>query len=106
MSKFVSVHAFAVGGIGVVTLAMMVRVSLGHTGRKIDNPPAHLSWILLLIISAGLVRVVFPIFAVQYYSVWIGISQLLWVGAFGWFVVSYLPILTTPRISSADTGGE
>jgi len=106
VSKFVSVHAFAVGGIGVVTLAMMVRVSLGHTGRKIGNPPAHLSWILLLIISAGLVRVVFPIFAVQYYSVWIGISQLLWVGAFGWFVVSYLPILTTPRISSADTGGE
>ncbi|MFB3100245.1 MAG: NnrS family protein, partial [Gammaproteobacteria bacterium] len=33
-------HAFSYGGIGIVTLAMMSRVSLGHTGRNIQSPPA------------------------------------------------------------------
>ena len=106
LSKFVSVHAFAVGGIGVVTLAMMARVSLGHTGRQIGNPPAQIYWIFLLIISAGLIRIVLPIFAVHYYSTWIMISQLLWIGAFGWFVVAYFLILTTPRVSSSDISKE
>jgi uncharacterized protein involved in response to NO len=28
-----ALHAFTMGGIGVITLGMMARVSLGHTGR-------------------------------------------------------------------------
>jgi uncharacterized protein involved in response to NO len=39
LSKLLAIHAFSFGGIGVATLSMMARVSLGHTGRNVKNPP-------------------------------------------------------------------
>jgi len=38
-----AVHAFTVGGIRSITLAMMSRVGLGHTGRSVFEPPKALS---------------------------------------------------------------
>ena len=35
-NKSLSVHAITVGGIGLMSLSMMTRVSLGHTGRPIQ----------------------------------------------------------------------
>lgn len=42
ISPFLAVHAFAFGGISVLTLGMMSRVSLGHTGRNVLEPLAAL----------------------------------------------------------------
>ncbi|MDP6189602.1 MAG: NnrS family protein, partial [Gammaproteobacteria bacterium] len=33
--RFVAVHSWTMGGFGLVTLGMMLRVSLGHTGRNV-----------------------------------------------------------------------
>ncbi|NJM11881.1 MAG: NnrS family protein [Synechococcaceae cyanobacterium SM1_2_3] len=35
VSKLLAIHAFSFGGIGIATLSMMARVSLGHTGRDV-----------------------------------------------------------------------
>lgn len=94
ISAFLSLHAFALGGIGIMTTGMMARVSLGHTGRLVDKPPSALVWVFILLVSAALFRVIIPIIASRHYSLWIILSQLLWLAAFSGFVAVYLPVLT------------
>lgn len=98
ISRYLVLHAFAIGGIGFVTLSMMSRVSLGHTGRDVHNPPQIVSTSLVLIILAAFARVVLPIFWPETYAVWIVLSQLLWITAFVLFLIQYLPILIAPRV--------
>lgn len=91
--KFPALHAFAVGGIGLITLSMMTRVSLGHTGRNINEPPRGMPFFLLVLLVAAVIRVGLPPFLPQLSGLWILISQLLWMTAFAGFLVLYLPIL-------------
>ena len=98
----ISVHAFAYGGIGVMTIGMMSRVILGHTGRNVFEPPAILFWCFTLLICGALVRIVFPLFSMDLYLYWIGISQLLWIAAFMIFLVIYAPMLWSTRVDGRD----
>ena len=91
-------HAFGVGGVGLMTLGMMARVALGHTGRNVFDPPPVLRWIFLLAILGLLVRVGLPLLAPASYSLWISASQVLWVLAFGLFSWVYAPMLVKPRV--------
>lgn len=97
---FISLHAFAFGGIGIMTIGMMARVSLGHTGRDISNPPKGLSLVFLLITAGAIVRVFFPmITATQYYMTWIVLAQFLWIASFSIFLYLCLPILVRQEVS-------
>ena len=98
ISKYLAIHAFAYGGIGLMTIGMMSRVALGHTGRKVSEPPAVAAIVFALLIAGALVRVILPIISIVNYDIWIGLSQLLWVIAFAIFVVTYMPILIKPRL--------
>ena len=98
INKFLAIHAFAFGGIGLMTLGMMSRVSLGHSGRSIRSPSGIMAWAFGLLVLGTVVRVVFPIFAVEHYLLWVGLSQLTWIIAFCLFSILYLPVLTRPRI--------
>jgi uncharacterized protein involved in response to NO len=92
-----SLHAFTVGGIGVLTLGMMARVSLGHTGRalRVSNAMA-IAFILLNI--AALSRVLLPIALPNWYGTLVYLSMLFWLAAFALFIYVYSPMLTTARI--------
>lgn len=96
--RLLAVHAFAVGGIGLVTLAMMSRVSLGHTGRDIGNPPVIVGFAFAALILAAAFRVLVPLFAMEQYQLWIFISQLFWILGFALFVLRYLPFFIRPRV--------
>ncbi len=98
ISKFIAIHAMTVGAIGLVTLAMMCRVSLGHTGRQLAKPPVSVDFALGLLLASAIARVIFPLIDVSHFSVWIGIAQILWILAFLAFSLSYFPILARPRI--------
>ena len=102
LSPFLALHAFAVGGIGLMTLGMMTRVALGHTGRDVFDPPPVLKLVFALLLAAALVRVVLPLLAEAHYVVWVGLSQWLWIGAFLVYFLVYFPILTRPRIDGQD----
>jgi uncharacterized protein involved in response to NO len=91
-------HAFAYGTVGLVTLGMMARVSLGHTGRNVFEPPAALGVLFAMAVVGALVRVVLPLAWPVHYAVWIGLSQALWLLAFAGFVWVFAPILWRPRI--------
>jgi len=92
-----SLHAFTVGGIGILTLGMMARVSLGHTGRalRVSNSMA-LAFVLINL--ATLCRVIIPMALPTWYNVFIALSTVCWLAAFSLFTLVYLPILTSPRI--------
>lgn len=98
ISLIFAIHLWAIGGIGLMTVAMMARVSLGHTGRSIHEPPKVMPYVFGLIILAAFFRAVLPIFASQYYQVWVSLTYLCWVIAFAMFSLKYYPILTKPRI--------
>ncbi len=93
-----AIHCWAIGGIGVITLAMMARVSLGHTGRNIHTPPRSVVWVFGLVIFAALSRVLLPIILPEYYRLSVMLAASGWMVAFGLFCVVYWPILSKPRI--------
>ncbi len=98
VSPFIALHAFAYGGIGMMTLGMMSRVALGHTGRNVFDPPPALGSVFSLLAIGALVRVLMPLLEPDYYTWWIGMSQLAWMGAFGRFAFLYVPMLMQPRV--------
>jgi len=98
ISPFLAIHAFAVGGIGMMTMGMMARVSLGHTGRDVLEPPSALFWIFAILFMGTVIRVIFPLLNPVHYILWIGLSQVLWMISFSVFLMLYLPILVSPRI--------
>lgn len=97
-SPFLALHAFAVGGIGMITLGMMARVTLGHTGRNVFEPPSVISWIFAMFFVGALFRVLAPLLDPAHYVLWVSISQAAWIAAFGLFSVIFLPMLIQPRV--------
>lgn len=92
-----ALHAFTVGGIGVLTLGMMARVALGHTGRAIKASNL-MALAFVLINAAVLFRVLFPALLPGWYGGLLIVSTYSWLTAFAMFAYFYLPILTAPRI--------
>ncbi|CAK0763823.1 conserved membrane hypothetical protein [uncultured Gammaproteobacteria bacterium] len=92
----VALHALTAGAIGTLTLGMMTRVGLGHTGRMLEvSRPIAISY--LLIILAAVLRTAGPLLAPEITDRVMRTSGMLWLVAFGVFFVTYLPILTSPR---------
>ena len=102
ISPTLSLHAYTAGGIGLLTIGMMSRVALGHTGRNVFDPPAILFWSFAALLSGVIVRVIFPLFNMDMYAYWIVASQGLWILAFTIFVVVYAPMLLTARVDGRD----
>ncbi|MBO0611475.1 NnrS family protein [Thiothrix fructosivorans] len=98
VSPWLAVHAFAYGGIAMMTVGMMARVSLGHTGRNVFAPPRSVIPVFLLLFCGAFVRVVAVWLFPPFHAVWILAAQLLWIAAFSLFVWQYLPMLVKPRI--------
>lgn len=92
-----ALHAFTVGGIGILTLGMMARVALGHTGRALKASNV-MALAFVLINLAALFRVLFPALLPAWYSGFVMVSTYSWLAAFSLFALSYASILTQPRI--------
>ncbi len=88
-------HAWMVGVIGVVTMAMMTRVSLGHSGRPLASTKAIVA-IYAAVILAALLRITTEFMPDLTYLLYT--SATLWIAAFAGFAVVYYPILAKPRI--------
>lgn len=97
VSTSLAIHAFTVGALGLFTLGMMARVSLGHTGRAMRTVRATNIAFLLLGIAA-LVRAILPWAFPTGYNLWIHLSAGLWIAGFVLFVIVYAPVLTRGRV--------
>lgn len=98
ISPWIALHAFAIGGIGMMTIGMMARVALGHTGRNVAEPPTSLILVFLVLFSTAFIRVWNVWLVPEFYGEWILTAQLLWITAFTVFMWHYAPILIKPRI--------
>jgi len=96
------IHAWMAGGAGVMTLAVMTRASLGHTGRPLTASPAT-QVIYAAIIVAAVARICAVIHP-AYGEALLLIAALGWVIAFFGFALVYGPLLLgfTPRGKAVD----
>ncbi|MEO8836385.1 MAG: NnrS family protein [Caldimonas sp.] len=90
-------HALTVGAVGGLTLAMMTRTALGHTGRALIAGGIE-RLIYLLAAAAALVRVFVPIAVPQWYLGAVVSSAFLWSAAFALYLVRYGPMLVRARV--------
>lgn len=91
-----ALHALTAGAMGVFTLGMIVRVTLGHTGRPMRAPRALVAAFVVVNVAA-LIRVLFPMLWPGGWALWMGLSGLLWSGAFATFLIVIGPMLLAPR---------
>ena len=86
-------HALTVGAMGGLILAMIARVSLGHTGRPLQPPKAMIAAFAMLQLGT-LARVLL----IEFWPLGsLHLAATLWALAFGLFVLCYAPMLCRTR---------
>jgi uncharacterized protein involved in response to NO len=98
LSPYLAVHAFAVGGIGLMTVGMMGRVILGHTGRDVQQAPRWVSLLFMALFAAFVARVALPLLLPAYTLAWMGLAFAAWLYGFAVFLWVYAPMLVKPRV--------
>ena len=89
------IHALAAGALSSLIVAMMMRSTLGHTGRKLVASHADVAAFLLLQVAA-ILRVIAGVSG-NYRTVILA-SGAFWILAFGVFLLRYAPMLLRPRV--------
>jgi uncharacterized protein involved in response to NO len=97
MPPTTALHALTVGAVGTMTLAVMTRASLGHTGRSLVAGTGTTT-IYVLITLAAILRLLAPLGG-EYYLPVLTAAGAAWSGAFGLFAVLYAPPLLLPRVT-------
>lgn len=96
-----AIHVLTSGAMGAMTLAVMTRASLGHTGR-----PGHADWltvvIYLLVNVAALLRIFAPDsdMPTAMTHMVLGLSAIGWSGAYLLFALHYGPFLVRPSLDA------
>ncbi len=90
-----AMHVLTIGVIGVMTMAVMTRATLGHTGRPLLATRSTSTGYLLLIVAAAIRP--FAEALPEHYSAVLSIAGLGWIAAFGIFVLEYGPVLVAGR---------
>lgn len=88
LTQVAGIHALSVGAIGGMTLSIMVRASLGHTGRKLEA-----SAVVCVLFASVFVAAVLRIAAglnFSSYDVLLHVAAFAWLLAFGGFGIVFL----------------
>ena len=88
-------HAAGTGAIGGLILGVVARVSLGHTGRPLALPRGMVLAFVAVQLAA-VIRVLTGFNLIPWHA-GIGTSALLWVLAYGLYLVRYTGVLASPR---------
>jgi uncharacterized protein involved in response to NO len=92
------IHALTAGAMGTMILAVMTRVSLGHTGRRLQAlRGAVIAYVLVSIGAIGRVAAAWiPELGVR----GLIFSGVLWAAAYAVFFATYARILLSPRVDA------
>src|SRR5690606_36684141 len=99
LAQVAALHLLTVGGIGLMTMAVMTRASRGHTGRAL-SASAITSAAYGALLTAALLRPVADLFP-DLYQITLACSGLCWILAYLLFVAEYAPILLNPSLKAA-----
>ncbi len=101
LTEVTAIHALTVGAIGSMTVGIMTRAGLGHTGRIIKAPPSIVGCYAAISL-ATVIRIGAPALIPQYNAAAMVASGLIWMTAFAVITFVYWPILTRPRVAAGD----
>jgi len=90
-----ALHALTAGAIGTMTLAVMIRATLGHSGRPLTAGGGTVT-IFALITLATVLRIAGAVAAGDAGGGLLLASGVVWIGGFGLFVGLYGPIMLRP----------
>jgi uncharacterized protein involved in response to NO len=95
LSPAAAIHVLTVGAIGTMTLAIMTRATLGHTGHRLVASP----WTVVAYAALLAAAVTRPLAGIvpEYSEALYAIAGAGWIAAFGIFVIVYGPMLVKPR---------
>ena len=91
-----AVHALTTGAVGAMTMAVMTRASLGHTGRPKEADCLTIM-IYMLVNLGALLRVFWPMTGLPT-NLALGAAAAFWSGAYLLFAAVYGPYLTRPSL--------
>ncbi len=94
-----ALHVLTVGAIGNMTLAVMTRTSLGHTGRALAASPMT-SFAYLAMALAAAIRPFAELIPSEYHLI-LAVSGACWMAAFALFLIEYGPMLGRARTRTA-----
>jgi uncharacterized protein involved in response to NO len=97
----VTTHLFTFGVMGLIIPAMIVRISKGHTGRKVAFETIDKA-VLWIMIAALALRVVAPQLAPGAYLLWVELAAAGWAAAFAILAWRVMPFLFAPRIDGRE----
>lgn len=92
------IHAWGAGAVGLMTLAVMTRASLGHTGHALQAGPATQA-IYGLVFAGAVLRIAAALSA---NLILLEVAGALWLGGFLLFAVAYGPMLARQRPAWAE----
>lgn len=91
-----ALHGLTAGAMSCLILAMIARISLGHSGRPL-HPHWSLSYAFGLIVIAGICRFLAANISIDWPLSLYTVSAVMWSLAYTIYLVVYVPILTSPR---------
>jgi uncharacterized protein involved in response to NO len=91
-----ALHGLAIGAIGTMTLAVMSRATLGHTGRPLQAPGLVVA-AYVLVSAAAILRLAAPLAPAGSALPLLVMSGAAWSLAFAAFAIRLGPILLRPR---------
>ncbi len=94
------IHAWMVGAAGIMTLAVMTRASLGHTGQELTASGATQA-IYLAIVVAAIARICAVLHPAAS-EVLLHVAGFAWIAAFFGFALAYGPLLLGSRRRAAE----
>ncbi|HEX5803672.1 MAG TPA: NnrS family protein [Azospira sp.] len=95
------VHIFTFGVMGLIIPAMIIRISNGHTGRKVVFDRLD-KLLLKIMIAAFALRVIAPQFWPEAYAAWVHAAATCWFICFGLLGWRYIPRLMQPRVDGKE----
>lgn len=87
----IGLHIWGIGGIGGMTLAMMTRATLGHSGRALAATPGTVA-VYLLVFAALAARIAMALLP-PWTALLMPLAAACWCAAFAGFVLIYGPML-------------
>lgn len=92
-----SVHVFTFGVMGLVIPSMIIRITKGHTGRKVVFDSLD-KWALRIMVLAFVFRLIAPQLYPTAYKQWIALSAACWFGCFAIIGWRYIPYVLQARV--------
>lgn len=101
MPASLSIHVFTFGAMGLIIPAMLIRISKGHTGRKVFFDALD-KLALYFMMLAFVLRIIAPQIYPASYPLWITLAASCWFACFAILGWRYIPILMQPRVDGRE----